>query len=137
MLSYDSISIRPYYKPLKISSYFSLRERKDLLGSSNVVYQFLCPEAGCNATYIGYTTNTLRTRALQHRYSSSNIYSHFQFDHQSGPPLLGDSWLSCFSILHRFSNKTDLLIAESLEIKNRKPVINTKYNELYSFLCLY
>ena len=65
------VDIRSYYKPEKLSSCFSLRPRNSMLSSHGLVYQFLCKEYGCNATYIGYTMNSLQSRARQHRYSKT------------------------------------------------------------------
>ena len=49
--------------------------------TSNVVYQFQCPEVGCSANkYIGYTTNKLVVRMTQH-FSSGAIREHGQDDH--------------------------------------------------------
>jgi hypothetical protein len=79
------IKLIAYFKPFKLASCFTTRERRDAASRVNVVYRFSCTEAGCNAAYIGYTTNTLLARCKQHRYSSSSIYSHFSFDHHMSP----------------------------------------------------
>src|SRR5678816_4020985 len=70
--------LRSYYKPLKLSSCFCTREALSDGGSSNVVYQFQCSESGCNASYIGYTTNTLNMRMSQHKYKPSKIFQHIK-----------------------------------------------------------
>src|SRR5678815_403209 len=57
---------RSYYTPRRVSSYFSTRGHCSEDYKSYVVYQFNCKEVGCNSSYVGYTTNTLRTRIMQH-----------------------------------------------------------------------
>ena len=42
-----------------------------------------------------------------------------------------------FKILYQFSEPLTLRIAEAIYIKNNKPFINVKYNELYDFLGLF
>ena len=133
----DILNVNTYYKPRKISSFFSHRPRKQPHERSHVVYQFNCPQDSCNAAYIGYTTNSLRTRSMQRRYSSSSIHSHFRIDHQTSPPKLDDNWRNSFTIVHSYNNKIDLLIAEALTIKSVLPYINCKYNEMSNFLKLY
>jgi len=132
----NKININCYYKSLKLSSVFSTRSKRPDAERVDVVYQFICPRDSCQATYVGYTTNTLSTRAQQHRYRQSNIHSHFHFDHKIPPPPL-NNFVNNFKILHSFSNIIDLKIAEALEIKDRKPYINVKYNESGSLLKLF
>lgn len=132
----SQIRLRPYFKPYKLQSAFSTRLRKESADRVSVVYKFSCPEVRCNATYIGYTTNTLATRVSQHRYSSSSIRSHFAYDHQMGAPKQQE-FLPHFQIIHSYSDRIDLKIAEALEIRKQNPYINVKYNESYQILNLY
>jgi hypothetical protein len=131
-----NLNILAYYKPTKLSSEFSTRPKKSDLSRSGVVYRFLCPEDGCNATYVGYTTCALLRRAKQHRYKQSSIFQHFAVEHQMPPPLI-DSFASQFSVVRSFNNKLDLKIAESLIIKQENPLINVKYNECSNFCNLF
>ena len=122
-----TVQIHVYYKPSKLASQFSLRPKRPKLSTHKVVYQFTCPEVGCQASYIGYTTNTLETRAKQHRYSGSKIYCHFVDEHNIRP----HSDLSeAFSILYRDVNPHKIKIAEALLIHSSKPMINVRYNEM-------
>ena len=130
------IRIRPYYRPFKISSLFSTRPKVPNLEKSNVVYQFLCPESRCNASYIGFTTNRLSTRIKQHRYKSSSIYKHFYFDHSMLPPQF-QNFSQNFECLFSDFNSTNLRISEAIFIKTQNPFINVKYNELYDLLKLF
>ena len=84
--SEQSVQTIAYYKPRKIKSLFTTRPRIAYPDKSHVVYQFSCTESGCNATYVGYTTNRLITRCKQHRYSSSSIHNQYSFDHDILPP---------------------------------------------------
>ena len=94
---------------------------------SYVVYHFNCKEVGCNSSYVGYTTNTLRTRIMQHRYKPSKIWKHYTMDHKSPPTA---EIANCFKILFQVGNFNYLRIAESLFIKKLKPDINVKFNEM-------
>jgi hypothetical protein len=131
-----TVAVVPYYKPRKLSSFFSTRPSIENRNRANVVYKFDCSEAGCNATYVGYTTNTLLKRCKQHRYSSSSINSHYSYDHHMNVPPF-DTLINNFSILYSSYCKIDLKIAEAIEIKKNNPYINVKYNESYSLLKIF
>jgi len=126
--------LRSYYKPLKLSSCFPTRSTLSLGESSNVVYQFKCSESGCNATYVGYTTNTLNMRMTQHKYKPSKVHQHFKEDHNKNPD---NSIKDCFSILLKKRDFYDLRLAESLMLRRLKPEINIKFNEMSNFLNVY
>ena len=49
------------------------------------------------------------------------------------PPKF-DELIQCFSIIFSHNDILCIRIAEAILIKNDKPVINVKYNELYGFL---
>ena len=119
-----------YYKPKKLSSCFSLRTRKSDASNHGLVYQFSCQEDGCNASYVGYTMNSLKTRAQQHRYKPSKIHAHFINEHNRKPTIILDS----FSILYKNSSRRHTRIAEAVLIKEKMPFINVKYNEMSAIL---
>ena len=100
------------------------------------MYRYSCCEVSCNDTYYGYTTQKLGTRAQQHRYAGSSIREHFITDHDKLLPKL-DIFRQNFEIIYADHDVLNLKIAEAILIKNDKPVINVKYNELYDFLKLY
>ena len=129
------IKLISYFKPVKLCSFFSTRPFRTDLEKASVVYQFSCTEAGCQASYIGHTTCTLKRRGLQHKYSTSAIYKHFINDHSfTNVPA---SYLDNFTILHRLTNSHELRITEAILIKEISPIINVKYNEMYNTLNLY
>lgn len=128
----ERVVIRSFFKPKKLSSCFSTRMLRQEHDSVNVVYQYTCYEDGCNATYIGYTTNTLRMRMTQHRYKPSKILEHMMSDH--GVERLDNDIYNYFKILDRKCDFHDLRLAESLLIRKFKPDINIKYNEMSNFL---
>ena len=102
----------------------------------NVFYRFNCSEVACNATYIGYTSQTLINRVKQHRYNSSSICQHYMYDHDKLPPRL-DEFSSCFEVIFGSESVRNLKIVEAILIKTSKPQINVKFNQLYDFLKLY
>lgn len=62
----------------------------DKLSTSNVVYRFTCPDAGCKASnnniiYLGYTTCTLKERLTQHYYKGA-IREHGEDIHNERTP---------------------------------------------------
>ena len=71
-------------------------------------------------SYIGYTTNRLKTRAGQHRYAPSKINKHAVDCHKKAPKLI-DSFLDSFRVLYRNNSKRHLLIAEALSIRQEAP----------------
>ena len=132
-----SVALTTFYKPMKLSSKFSTRQRPSDAEKSSLVYQFLCPEQSCNdVAYIGYTNQRLITRVQQHRYSSSGICKHYMDMHNDRPPVQNEL-INHFKILYRSSDLMSVKIAEAILIKNDRPIINTKYSELYDFLRLF
>jgi hypothetical protein len=124
--------IRSYFKPKKLSSCFSTRKLRHECESVNVVYQYTCSEVGCNANYIGYTTNTLQMRMMQHKYKPSKIFAHMEVEH--GKSRLDNSITNHFKIITGKPDFHELRLAESLLIRKLKPAINIKYNEMANFL---
>ena len=133
----SSLSVVVYYRPRKISSQFSTRVRSDGVGRANVVYSFSCNEDACNASYIGYTAQTLANRIKQHKYQSSSICKHYMHDHDKMPPRSFDTFANCFEIIFSSDEVRILKIVEAIKIKADKPIINVKFNELYDFLQLF
>lgn len=123
-----------YYKPKKLSSNFSSRTLKPALQQHGVVYKFNCNEAGCDASYIGHTLNTVETRAKQHKYAPSKIMQHFQTDHNKKPD---NTILDFFTILYKSNYSQNVKLAEALLIKKERPYINVKYNEMSSGLHIF
>ena len=124
-----------YFRPKKLGSCFSTRPPKIDPDRVTVVYQFSCTEVGCQATYIGHTACTLRKRISQHIYSISAIHKHYINDHLlSCVPV---NFTDNFIVLQNFPNICELRIAAVILIKEKSPIINVKYNEMYNSLNLY
>ena len=130
------ICLLPYYKPFKLTSCFSTRTKCQFDDRTRVVYQFKCTEDRCNASYVGYTTNSILTRCKQHRYSSSSVYNHYSIDHHMNPPS-ADILIKNFSILYSSPQLPNLKTAEAIIIKQTNPYINVKYNEFFHSLTLF
>ena len=134
--SNTEIKVQAYFKPSRLSSYFSTREKKATHLKTNVVYSFNCTEGSCKASYIGYTTNSVLTRCKQHRYNPSSIYHHYNIDHHMAPPHY-NILINNFKILYSSLNLSNLRIAEAILIKKFNPFINVKYNEAFNYLTLF
>ena len=130
------VDVVTYFRPYKMSACFSTRSRCLDRDRSRVVYRFLCPEPACNAAYIGYTTQTLITRAKQHRYRESSIFKHFDCEHKKAVPHISD-FISNFSIAYSSHEKIKLKIVEAIMIKTERPFINVKHDVLYDILRLF
>ena len=116
-------------------NYFSTRPPKIEPDSVRVVYQFSCTEVDCQASYIGHTACTHRKRISQHKYSISVIHKHYINDHLlSCVPV---NFTDNFIVRQNFPDICELRIAEAILIKEKSPVINVKYNEMYNSLNLY
>jgi len=111
----------------KIGSFFIYKDRLPPRARHSVVYKYCC--ARCASMYVGSTSRTFSTRMAEHAGRSfrtgvplshpphSSIRSHAE---SCDSPVLDDS----FSILATSSNRTDLLILESLFIHSLKPQLN-------------
>merc|ERR1712098_495993 len=96
-----------------------------------------CPIPSCHDVYYyGYTNQQLGTRVKQHRRQDSAICRHFMDTHDDMPPKYADL-IQYFTIIYKCNDILSVKIAEAILIKNDKPIINIKYNELYDFLNLY
>ena len=122
------ISLMIYYKNLKLKD-ISLTPKQvatPFEDQANVVYQYQCPHNGCKTIesfYIGYTTNTLKTRMTQH-FTSGAIRKHHELDHGFRPTK--ESILKNTKIIDRAPCREDLMLKEALYIKQIKPIINKK-----------
>ena len=102
--------------------------------NARVVYSFSCNEIGCNSSYIGYTTNKLRDRLLQHTYNGS-IKDHFLMTHNKtiNLQLLIDNT----KVIERKPTKQELIINEALLIKDNKPAINVQSSNFSNVLRIF
>ena len=72
-----NFAVNTSFRSVKITKFFSSRAkpRKDMLETTNCVYQFKCP---CNSSYIGMTERTLLTRLTEHYApKEEGIFDHF------------------------------------------------------------
>ena len=123
---YPQLSLKLIFvNNFSISSFFNYKDRVPPLVTSDLVYQYICPQ--CSEIYVGETSRHLETRISDHRGVSSrtglplanpksNIYSHFL---NTGHPILRSS----FKIIHSNRNSS-LKLVESIFIHKLKLSIN-------------
>jgi hypothetical protein len=119
-----SVNVLIYYKSRKLRNILIQNSPKNVahVNCSNVVYQYECPNTSCNASsYIGYTTNTLKTRMGQHS-NNGSIKQHGLGKHETR--LTSTDILNCTKVLSRCRLRSELIILEALYIKSVKPDIN-------------
>ena len=108
------------FTPIKLSSFFSLKDKvlDDLI--SHVVYKFTC--AGCNASYLGYTTRYFTTRIKEHLHTDKNshVFKHLQ----SSSSCKEKCSSKCFKIIDRAPTNYSLRVKESIWIKSLEPQLN-------------
>ena len=118
----NSINLHIYYKNKKLKNLFV---RNSSINSDvySVVYKYTCQLEPCNGshTYIGYTTTLLKQRLTSHTQQGS-IQKHNSKVHNKKAKLR--ELLENTQVLTKFSNKTDLHIAEALLIKSMTPSLN-------------
>lgn len=110
-----------------MSQCFSSREAVPDDEKHGLVYNFVCPEDSCNASYIGYTSNRLLVRMRQHKYEPSNIQAHYVQVHKKKP---NSDIFNNFKILFMDHSDYNVRIAEALFIKSMKPSINKQFNNM-------
>ena len=115
-----------YYRTRKLKNLFIKNgppANNDLATQHHVVYQYSCNKGGCNPTrdiYIGYTTDTLKARMIQHQ----SIKKHIRSVHSTG--IGYKEMLDNTKILFKNESKQYLLLAEALLIKKHKPPLNSQ-----------
>ena len=104
----------------KISSYFSLKDKKLKSLQALVVYHFTC--SACNGTYIGCTRRHAEVRFHEHLSADkkSHIYEHIRSKKCKGKAHTKDS----FKIIDRASTFYSLKIKEAMHIQWQQPAIN-------------
>ena len=130
-----TINLRIYYKNRKLKNILiKNNHQQPSEDNARVVYSFSCNEIGCNSSYIGYTTNKLRDRLLQHTYNGS-IKDHFLMTHNKtiNLQLLIDNT----KVIERKPTKQELIINEALLIKDNKPAINVQSSNFSNVLRIF
>lgn len=117
------VQLRIYYRNRKLSNLFIKNSPRNDSSDFNVVYQYTCPSEQCQLahTYIGYTECTLKQRMTYHC-TCGSIKNHNKTAHQK--KICTKELLESTTILRKESNKEELMIAEALLIKEKKPTIN-------------
>ena len=111
----------------KIKSFFSFKDKIPDCVRSSLVYKYTC--GGCNATYIGKTSRHLSTRISEHLGQSYRTGINL-----SNPPFSAirehTSNSTCnierenFNIIATATSEIDLIIKESILIKQSNPPLN-------------
>ena len=95
---------------------------------SHVVYKFIC--AGCNASYIGYTTSYLTTRIDEHfNKSGSHIHKHFEVSKACREKCSAN----CFKVIDKAPSEYSLMVKECIWIKELKPTLNIQHKNQIKF----
>ena len=96
----------------------SLKSQSSAVLRSRMVYKLTC--SGCNACYVGCTTQHLTTRVQQHRVRGTPVRKHFD---QCGTKVVMEhaQVLDC-----TIRNDGVLLTLEALHIRELRPSINTR-----------
>ena len=116
------VSVCAAYKTVKVSSYFSLKDKCSDLFRSNVVYRFTCSDDK-NSSYIGETKRHLFERIVEHclkKTSESAIFDHlYQCDVCQNVKNIANS----FEIIQH-CDWYDVLSCEALLITIHQPSLN-------------
>ena len=132
-------------KKVKLLIYYKTRKLKNLLIKNNlnhienkdhIVYEFTCPENSCNAVsnYIGHSTNTLLERMKQHTREGS-IKRHMKEQHNKNLDL--ETCINNTKIIGNNNNRRELIILESLLIKQKRPLINIQTDKFDTVLKIF
>ena len=125
--SEKNINLLIYYQNMKLKNLLIKNKTKESSPSetSNVVYQFNCPEVNCSVDqkYIGYTTNSLSTRMTQH-FTKGAIREHGQDNHDKR--FSKEDIINNTVIIKKDNCANNLRIMEAVLIKKHKPSINRK-----------
>ncbi len=113
-----------YYRNRKTSNLFIQNKSFKDESNSHVVYRYSCDGDRCQPShYIGYTVTTLKQRMTMHAQQGS-IKDHHANIHEK--KIKTAEILANTDILHRSADKSELLIAEALIIKEKCPTINNQ-----------
>ena len=119
------IDLKIYYKSQKLqlllikNNSFTTDPKK----RSRVVYEYSCIKEECqpSTTYVGYTEGTLVDRIRNHAQNGA-IAEHNKTIHSI--KMKTNEILDSTKILCHFNKKEDLIFAEALLIKDKKPIMN-------------
>ena len=126
-----AVNLKPIpINPLKIGSFFKIKECHDTLMTSGVVYKYTCPRC-TRGTYIGSTRRLLKVRIDAHigvSYRTGTKLSQPEFSSIRDHAKICKSQIKYkhFNIISSASNELSLSILESLSIKQAVPSLNTQ-----------
>ena len=114
--------------PLKISSYFHMKSQIPKLLRSNIIYLYSCPSCKLDS-YIGSTTRPLKVRICEHMGISHRTLTELKTKPFSAIRMHSQQCknpisFANFSILDSALNENELLIKESIYIKQKMPTLN-------------
>ena len=110
-----------------IKKFFQHKEKTPSTLSSSIVYDYNCPN--CQLGYIGSSNRCLRTRIGEHRGVSERtgrpltrpLISQIRSHQETCKSAITNE---DFSILFKASDNSELRIAESIFIRDKKPTLN-------------
>ena len=122
----DNAKVKLIFVPIKLNSFFSLKDVPRASLKSSVVYRFTC--AGCSASYVGETSRHLTTRIKEHLETDKNshVYKHLRQSSQ----CKDTADANCFSILDSAPSKYQLKIKEGMYISWLNPILNKQVKSL-------
>lgn len=118
-----------YYKNKKTAELLmknSPKVDRDPLKKNGVVYQIICPENGCNHSYVGMTTTRLSKRLSVHLLEG-NFHQHYSTQHGN---LQRNTLLQSVNIIDTEQDRRRLRLKEALHIMRLKPSLNVTQETL-------
>ena len=105
----------------------SPHRNNDPMKKRGVVYQILCPQVGCNQSYVGMTTTLLSKRVAVHLQEGA-VFQHLTRDHGVAPQR--ENIVKNTTIIEEEKDSRRLRYKEALAILERKPPLNTTQETL-------
>ena len=132
----NEVEVRIYYKTKKLKNLLIKNNLNETDTKDHVVYEFKCPENGCNAVsnYIGHTTNALEERLKQHIREGS-IKQHMKTVHNKNLEI--EKCLNNTVIIGKKRCRKELVILESILIKTKRPIINIQTENFHTILQIF
>jgi len=125
----DRVNLIIYYQNRKLKNLLiknSPQRNNNIADQHNVVYQYICDNAGCNPSqdYIGYTTCTVADRFRMHAVNGS-IKRHLVEQHNL-QRVTKAQLMAGVKILRRCNTKRELVMTEAVLIKELRPKLNAQ-----------
>ena len=127
--TFPETKVRVTYTSTRLSSQFNLKDKTPFEHQHNVVYKAKCPD--CNHTYVGETGRRLAVRVEEHAETdkTSQVYRHSRAK-QHTPVNIQNFEILGSGYKNYFLRK----IAESVFIKEHKPILNKQNKSVPIFL---